>query len=289
MSEIDDLIEKLKDPENEVRRNTAYRLGDIGDISAVPALIKALEDEDNEIRAVAAWSLGENGDPSAVPALIEALGDEDAEVKLKSVEAILKVGKPAVPALIELLEGGKRRAFAAKALGKIGDSSAVAALIMALEDNDWAVVRESIVALGEIKDKRAVPVLIDALEFGDSAGKNYAIQSLCVIGDTSAVPALIKALGDEESNIRSEASWALGEIGEKNPGSVNLVDVRISLIEFVDRSKDKDIARMDAYIVYAQISEAVKKGRQKIDMPGELFRTTFPKKPRTFRRGISNA
>jgi HEAT repeat protein len=86
-------------------------------------------------------------------------------------EALVKIGTPAVPALIQALGDRSEnvRRAAAEALGAIGDPQAVPALIQALGHetdpfaDDWAVRRAAAWALGKLGDPQAVPPLIQAL------------------------------------------------------------------------------------------------------------------------------
>ena len=131
-----------------------------------------------------------------------------------------------------------------------------------------------------------VDALIKQLKDPDPVVRSGAAEALGKIGDGSAVLALIEALkkGDEEA--RANAASTLRKIERKNPGSVKLDDVQRSLKEFVGQSKDKRSATNEAGMHYHRISETVGKGREKIDMPGELL-PDKPKPPRrTFRRRV---
>lgn len=55
---VDDLIKKLKDPDNKVRLSAALALGKLNDQRAVGPLTDSLSDSDKTVRAVAAASLG---------------------------------------------------------------------------------------------------------------------------------------------------------------------------------------------------------------------------------------
>ena len=96
-----------------------------------------------------------------VEGLIQALRDEDRDVLYEAVEALAKIGKPAVDPLIRALEDENRqvRSGAAWALGKIKDRRAVEPLIRALGDESNTVRTESAFALGEIGDKKAIKPL----------------------------------------------------------------------------------------------------------------------------------
>ena len=68
----------------------------------------------------------------------------DTALKRRLVEALVKIGTPAVPVLIQALGDSDEyiRRAAAEALGKLGDPQAVPALIEALGD-DWDDVRRA--------------------------------------------------------------------------------------------------------------------------------------------------
>ncbi len=95
------------------------------------------------------------------------------------------------------------RFYAAWWLGKfrVKDASAVAGLIKALEDEDdrtkeggYPLRRNAARALGKLGDLSAVPALIKALDCSDFYVKEAAAQSLEMLGDISAIPALYKLL-----------------------------------------------------------------------------------------------
>jgi HEAT repeat protein len=150
-------------------------LGAIGDPQAIPPLIQALQNEDYEdyevqvrVREAACEALVKIGAP-AVPHLIQALGDWDSGVRAAACEALVKIGAPAVPHLIQALGDGDRdvRVAACRALGEIGDGQAVPHLIQALGDRDWYVRAAACRALGQIGDPQALPHLTQALEDED--------------------------------------------------------------------------------------------------------------------------
>ncbi len=96
---------------------------------------------------------------------ISQLGTGD---QFKALNVLIKIGKPAVPALIEALQDQSnpftRRWEAAKALGVIKDEGAVEPLIKAMSDENEVVRRVTAEALGKLGDTRAIPVLKKALK-----------------------------------------------------------------------------------------------------------------------------
>ena len=133
--------------------------------------------------------------------------------------------------------------------------------------------------LGEIKDERAVPALINVLKDKIANVSWNATWALGNIGQP-AISALIRALKHENLNMRTNAANALERIEKKNPGLVRLEDVQESLLDFIELSQNTLSAQNEAGHYYFQISEAVRQGRGKINMPGELS----PGKPKPPKR-----
>lgn len=129
--------------------------------------------------------------------------------------------------LIEQLSHPDRnvRSEAALSLGKLGDPSAVDALLKALvadsdlfvrEDITWALVR-----LGDF----AVQPLIDLLQDANPAARHHAAHALGKIGDKRAVEPLINALNDDDRNVLLKSAFTLGQFGDVKaiPALINLL------------------------------------------------------------------
>jgi len=109
---IPELVEGLEDKDEAVRREAARALGKIGATAAVPSLVVALSDApDDLVRASAAEALGRIGSRAtvAIPALIAALKHADDGVCEAAACALVKIGLPAAPALIEAVTDDDRR------------------------------------------------------------------------------------------------------------------------------------------------------------------------------------
>ncbi|MFS8085529.1 MAG: HEAT repeat domain-containing protein, partial [Acidobacteriota bacterium] len=164
----------LQDKSEFVRREAAYTLGETHSRAAVEPLSNALRsDKEASVRAAAAVALGVIKDESAVPVLVQVLG-------LPPLEQKKKKAKPREDEFV-------LRA-AARSLGQIRSRAAVAILIAALRNQDYAsdIRREAAIALGLIGDSAAVPALQAAFSSDDlylSEAAREALRRLRVSGN----------------------------------------------------------------------------------------------------------
>jgi phycocyanobilin lyase subunit alpha len=144
-----------------------------GESLTVDRAIANLAGTDLGLRFYAAWWLGRFrvNEPQAVAALIKALADEDDRTP----------------------EGGyPLRRNAARALGKLGDNSAVPGLITSLECSDYYLREAAAESLGTLDDARAIPalniLLLTGLNASDSIPQNGERQE--------PYDAILEALGN---------------------------------------------------------------------------------------------
>lgn len=156
------LIDVLSGENSYDRGGAALAIGKFGSKgkAAIPALIHALNDpEDSTLHIFASMSLAEMGPAaeSAVPALIEVLKDEDRSSD--ALIALIKIGPPAVPALIDTLKhdpSPEVRGMSAMILGNIGPETedAITALNAALQQPSVRVREAAESALKHITRRR---------------------------------------------------------------------------------------------------------------------------------------
>ncbi len=214
---FDQLIEELMNsPSEKVRYNAARMLGEMGDMAAVEPLIDVLKNDKNgSVRLYAARALGELGDASATEPLIESLReDRNVDVRVRAARALGRLGgEEVVLPLVEALSDNNSQVCmtAADALVEIGNI-AVGPLIRSLKHDKVNVRCDATRALGELGDATAVEPLIEMLTDEWVNVRIYAVQSLGKLGDANAVPSLIKVLenNDENDLVRAGAAAALG-------------------------------------------------------------------------------
>lgn len=224
----------LGDGAPHVRAAAAQALGRQGPSAAplVAALRRRLIDEDAAVRlraAEALWHITQDAS-LALPALCACLGDDDLRWQAALVAGeIGPEAAPAVPALIEALkhEQVHRPArFAAStsvALGKIG-KAAVPSLIEVLSDTRPHARLNAAAALGQIgPDARAAAsALVSVLSEADGDLRLIVTLSLVSIGadDPRMAPALIEMAGSGEEHMRAAATEALARIAPQTLGDL---------------------------------------------------------------------
>lgn len=196
----------------EERRSALKSLAQMNHPAAYAALVSAVQHTMRDVRVDAAFLLAkqtEYKDPAAVPGLLDALGDEDPRI----------------------------RSAACKALGDIGDGSAVTELLRVMvKDNDSNIRWQATGALGKI-GSAAVPGLCVALRDEDWKVRRSAAEALWSMHEPTAVPSLAEALVDKNDVVRQAAAGALEGMGA---GAV------MPLIEVMKSMKDAGISRAAA-------------------------------------------
>lgn len=116
-------------------------------------LVPFLNDPAREVRQCAALGLAIKPDESSTQPLVQALSDEDSMVSSLAVNALVKIGKAAVPSLIEAVKNASQ-----------------AARIHALR------------ALAEMRDHRAIPVMMKVMEEDSALLQHWAKEGLDRLG-----------------------------------------------------------------------------------------------------------
>ena len=239
MSNIDELVTQLQDPNPDIRSGAGEALAKTGDSRAVAPLITALQDESESVRGCALQGLKDIG-PPAVPLLIAALKNPAPQVRRKASCVIDNIGYQlkevgnfqAVAPLIDALKDSTSvvRSHSVTALGKISGPQALPAVISALKTEavriplDIGVCYRAIDALHRLGEATS-ELLIPALKHPDKAIRRKAATLLGKAGEAGAADLLIGALKDKHSCVRSRAAHALGRIG--NPAAIEPLTVAL--------------------------------------------------------------
>lgn len=170
-------------------------------------------------------ALGAN--PASVSALLHLLGDERWYVVRNAVELLGELAPADVDARVAGVmshpEPRVRRA-AAIALGRLGTSRAMLALMQALEDESPEVRRHAAHAIGAARNTRVVPWLVEALDReADAEVQEALVTALGGVATDDAVARLIRAaesggfLLRKPQGLRLRAIEALGRLRRQPP------------------------------------------------------------------------
>lgn len=241
-------IANLSDPDASIRRNAAYTLSTFRDARTVEPLIAALQDKDADVRTTVAQSLAKSKDPRAVEPLIAAIdnalggpnksgvalsgivlalgeiGDPRAVAPLIAamsiphesdprlfIEALGKIGKPAVEPLIVALNADNQfvRMCGFKAPARIETPEANSAVIDALKKMGPKERQAALMEARERKDTLLVDFMIASLKDPDPLVRSMAARALRVNKSAQAEDALIAALNDPVASVQGNAAESL--------------------------------------------------------------------------------
>jgi HEAT repeat protein len=263
--------------------------------AAAPDLIALLDQKSFEVAAVNSLVQIGCGTERTVPILVEELRHGQRLTQLTHLgyrdgrDLLIRIGGPAVPALIELINGPDRgmRVCAAQAIGGIGPAAkdAVPSLVRAIERSDGdneTFTDYAAQALGRIgqQAKSAGPAL-HALLGDDSRGDSVIVTALTEIGapppeklletlleegDVEAssqlasfgpaahalVPRLRAALLDNRPQVRYSAATALAQI---DPDGTESIPV---LIEALDHLGDDDVDASESLPALARLGPSAR-------------------------------
>ncbi|HEX2906611.1 MAG TPA: HEAT repeat domain-containing protein [Phototrophicaceae bacterium] len=201
----------------EERRQALKSLAQMNHPAAYAALVGAVQHPMRDVRVDAAFLLAKqtnHQERAAVPGLLDALHDEDVRLRTAAVKALGDIGDAsAVPELLLIMNhdaDGNIRWQASGALSKIGEA-AVPGLAAALKDEDWKVRRSAAEALSGMREPVAVPALIDAMTDRNDVVRQAVASALESMG-AMAVPTLIEKLMSRDVNVARTAAELLPRI-----------------------------------------------------------------------------
>jgi HEAT repeat protein len=212
-------------------RNACDALAAIGpkDASVIEKLVALTKSENNSLRWHAINALGEVGPSSRsiVPILIAGLQDPDSHVRFSAEQALHKMGRLALPALIESLNEEKSQRIVAAIIGGMGPAAdaAIEPLSRLLHSPDPGTRREAIFALAQMGSNAdaIVPELIEALQDKQFPFPGAAAYALGRLRSKDATEALKWSLKEhKEPLVRLATACALIEIDPDNDENTRL-------------------------------------------------------------------
>lgn len=200
---VDPLIRSLRDPDLKVRAAAAESLGEIADQRAKLHLLELLKDDEPDVRVASILALSYLHDVEIIAILIEQLSDSHFRVVNAAIEALVRIGVPAQPALARALDNSSIsiRTNAVVALGKMDDPDVIPVLLKYLDDPVEEMRTAVARALARI-GLPSIPRLSQILNTGTRQQKLTALDALGRMSEDEATGAIRPALGDPDQSVR---------------------------------------------------------------------------------------
>ncbi len=204
----------------------------------VPGLQLALRNSSAQVRMHAAKLLGSIQAEAAIPDLVRLLSDPNSYVKDTAIDALNRIGEPAVAPLLEVLDTGARNLIPDEDTGFAAEYQYIASAYI---DGLWmkkyriGTLSAAIQALGLLKSEDGVETLIDAL--ANEELQDEALAALVEMRGVAVLP-MIDALKSGTDEIRVKVADALGQIGDRR--------AVVPLIEAVDSDPYKEVKALAA-------------------------------------------
>ena len=213
------LIRALDDPNASVRRQAARALGELNDAGAADELLRALKDPDPDVVAAAVNALVNLKDERTPTALVRLLCTDSDRLARAALQGLEKSGYG--KSVAELLQQSRMpgtdpvtKMIAVAWLGLIGDTAALPDLITALGHRAVPVRIAAARALGRLGDTSAVGYLVELAEGErDAQGLIAVINALGELGEPSTAWVLRRLADSEDVDVRIQAERALLRIG----------------------------------------------------------------------------
>ena len=204
------LITLLRDPDADVRMQTAHTLGELKSASAIEALVYNLEnDPEGDVRI------------QAVIALAKITSDQTLAPLVRCLE---QDGYPQLDHSTDDMEFSacwEVQSQALNALGKLGDVRGVAPIIKLLENDEYEHLQEQgFRVLAQIDSTQTLAFLLKQLKQGSHLARRRAAQALSSAAvfntddkelSVEVLTALSHALGDSDPSVRLYVARALAQ------------------------------------------------------------------------------
>ena len=176
----------------------------------------------------------------SIKILIEGLGDNNGLIRRSHAEELGKIGKAALPGLINTLLNSKnviQRRAAAKTLKLVADPTALPHLIKALTNDSDSVVQCSAAGAIAIFGEAAVKHLIIVLENKQHTEMQHGLAAWCLAFIGAKAPyAIKKAAKSKNMKVKSAAIAALEEhIRQSKDGEA------IQMVKIAINDRDEDV------------------------------------------------
>jgi HEAT repeat protein len=266
-----ELIDQARSADADVRQKAAHQVVEAMRGDGLPLMYELLGDRDWRVRKTIVEGLLRSPSEGIIRGLIESLRDpENAGKRNSATEALIRIGQPGVPILLQALEretDADVRLSLVNLLGDVRSPEAFAVLLrMVSAEGDVNILSSVVTSLGKYRDPAAIPVLLRALARDDIWLKFHLIEALGEIGDRAALPAILPLY--PEKALRKPVLEAIGKIGDV--GTVNF------LLKVIGEDEKLNLTALRALIRLAEADKPKVVEAAERHLIRRRFRESFP-------------
>ncbi|GAC1465580.1 MAG: c-type cytochrome [Isosphaeraceae bacterium] len=267
----------LDDPRPAVRRRAIAELGR-GGTGSVPALTATVQKGTTPLaRRNAVWASTRIDDARAREVARAALGDRDETVRqVAAHSASVRVDREALPFLLTLLGGpsDQNRRVAAEAIGRIGDASAVPALLSAASAaNDRVLSHALTYALIEINDPKPIAARLSGARAGTLRAALVALDQMENGGVKPEVVA--PELASKDRATREAASWIASRHPEWGSALAGFLKGRLEEKELSEEDQAELSGQLARFASETPVQDLISESIQNKDAPSTSRRVAL--------------
>jgi HEAT repeat protein len=272
MSASPDIIEQARSSDPDARQKAAYAVSHALEDRDYPLMFELLGDKDWRVRKTIVDGFVREPNAQVVEGLIMALADpENAGKRNSSTEALMRVGEPAIGAIVDHLRRESDvdvRLSLVNLLGDLRSREGFDILTELLEIEKDINVSSSIVSsLGKYRDASALGPLMRILQREDLWLKFHVVEALGEIGDRAALPAVLPLYA--EKSLRKPVLEAIGKIADvgtvafllkiiAEEDKLNLTALR-ALVRIAEASKPRIVEQAERHLIQRKFRESFPK------------------------------
>lgn len=248
------LIKSLQDDAPGVQQAAMDALIAFEEEAAVYQVLPLLSDRRVHVRNMAREILDKIGG-YGIDLFLPHVKDKDEDVRKMIADILGSIHRPeSKKMLIEMLQDpcNNVRSSAAEGLGRVGDSSAVEALIGVLNDEDWGGLFAA-GALGRLRDKRAIRPLMRLVSSGKTELQIAAIDAIGEVGGEEAVDGLMEVIDSADPDVAHMAIKGVVRLSHGNiEKAINKFGAERLFNNLFDAMNDQDIEETEAKMDFIQ-------------------------------------
>ena len=266
------ILEQARSADPDARQKAALAVAQSSGQRDLPLMFELLGDRDWRVRKTIVDGFVSDPTDAVVSGLIDALSDpENAGKRNSATEALIRVGPPAIDAIVERLRDETDIDVRLSLVNLLGDLRSRDGFIILLEllerEKDINLASSIVSSLGKYRDAAALPHLIQMMQTRDDLWlKFHVIEALGEIGDRAALPAILPMYS--EKSLHKPVLESIGKIADV--GTVGF------LLKIISEEEKLNLTALRALVRVAEASKPRVVELAERELIQRKFRESFP-------------